>query len=113
MIPLEMFKKIGGFHEKLKLDFIYFIEKYKELNSKIVLVDVSLIHSISGDEGKDFNREYNRFKYYCNAAREIGKALDTIVIWSPLRRLIRLTLKYKRLNFIKIFFEYYIGNRYI
>ena len=49
MIPLEMFKKIGGFSD------IYFIEKYKELNSKIVLVDVSLIHSISGDEGKDLN----------------------------------------------------------
>ena len=44
MIPLEMFEKIGGYNEKLRLDFsdIYFIEKYKELNSKIVLLIVYL-----------------------------------------------------------------------
>ena len=35
MIPLELFEKIGGYNEKLKLDFsdIYFIEKYKEFDS--------------------------------------------------------------------------------
>ena len=80
-----------------------FIEKYKELNSKIILVDLYLKHSISGDEGKDFNREYNRFKYYCNSAKEIGKSLKKRVFWSPFRRLLRLSLKYKNLKFLKIF----------
>jgi len=115
MIPLEMFEKIGGYNEKLKLDFsdIYFIEKYKELNPKIVLVDVYLKHSISGDESKDFAREYNRFKYYCSASREIENALNTSVLWSPLRRLIRLILKYKKLSFIKVFYDYYIKGKEI
>ena len=113
MIPLEMFEKIGGYTEKLKLDFsdIYFIEKYKELNPNIILVDVYLKHSISGDEGKDFGREYNRFKYYCSASREVGKSLNTIVFWSPLRRLIRLIQKYKNIKFIKIFIDYYLKGK--
>ena len=115
MIPLELFEKIGGYNEKLKLDFsdIYFIEKYKELNSKIILVDLFLKHSISGDEGKDFNREYNRFKYYCSSAKEIGKSLKKRVFWSPFRRLLRLSLKYKNLKFLKIFYHYYLRGQEI
>ena len=115
MIPLEMFEKIGGYNEKLRLDFsdIYFIEKYKELNPKIVLVNVYLKHSISGDEGKDFIREFNRFKYYCSASKEIGNSLNTSVFWSPFRRLIRLTLKYKNIKFIKIFYDYYLKGKEI
>jgi GT2 family glycosyltransferase len=115
MIPLKLFEKIGGYNEKLKLDFsdIYFIEKYKELNSKIILVDIYLKHSISGDEGKDFNREYNRFKYYCNSAKEIGKSLKKRVFWSPFRRLLRLSLKYKSLKFLKIFYHYYLRGQEI
>jgi len=115
MIPLELFEKIGGFNEKLKLDFsdIYFIEKYKKLNAKIVLVNVYLRHSISGDEGANFVKEYNRFKYYCSAAREIGNALNTNVFWPPLRRLIRLILKYRNLKFIRIFYDYYLKGKEI
>lgn len=115
MIPLKIFEKIGGYNEKLKLDFsdVYFIEKYKKLNPKIVLVDVYLKHSISGDEGKDFSREYNRFRYYCNACKEIERALHTSAFWSASRRLIRLVLKYKTLSFIKIYFEYYLKGKEI
>lgn len=115
MIPIKIFEKIGGYNEKLKLDFsdIYFIEKYKKFNLKIVLVDVYLKHSISGDEGKDFTREYNRFRYYCSASREIGKSLNILVFWSPFRRLLRLILKYKRWNFIKVFVQYYLKGKKI
>lgn len=110
MIPLRIFDMIGGYNENLKLDFsdVYFIEQYKKINPEIILAGVYLKHSISGDEGKDFTREYNRFKYYCSAAGEIGRVLDSTVIWAPLRRLIRLTVKYKTFAFFKIFYESYI-----
>jgi len=115
MIPLEIFEKIDGYNEKLKLDFsdIYFIEKYKELNPEVVLVNIYLKHSISGDEGKDFIREYNRFGYYCSASKEIGESLNTLVFWAPFRRLIRLTLKYKNTKFIKVFYDYYLKGKEI
>lgn len=110
MIPLPLFDKIGGFNEKIKLDFsdIYFIEKYKEINLEIILVNVYIKHSISGDEGKEFGRELHRFKYYCNGASQLGKSLSTPIYWSPLRRLIRLIIKYKSLKFISVYYNYFL-----
>jgi GT2 family glycosyltransferase len=114
MIPLLMFEKIGGFNEKLKLDFsdYYFIEKFKVLNKKIILVDVYLKHRISGDEGNNFTQEYNRFRYFCYGARELGNSLGIFLLWAPFRRLIRLILKYKNLKFIQIYCSHFLqGNR--
>lgn len=111
MIPLRVFDMIGGYNENLKLDFsdIYFIEKYKEIiSNNVVLVDVGLRHSISGDEGLDYERELNRFRFYCHAARETGRSLNTWIVWSPVRRLLRLVVKYKKITFIKIFWRFYI-----
>ena len=76
-------------------------------------MDVYLKHSISGDEGKNFSREFNRFRYYCSASKEIGKSLNTFIFWSPFRRLIRLSLKYKNTKFFKIFCDYYLKGKEI
>ena len=116
MIPLPMFEKIGGFNEKLKLDFsdIYFIEKYKELNSEIILINLYIKHSISGDEGKNYKVELSRFRYYCNGAREFSKSIDkksTLV--SLTRRMLRLILKYRSLKPIYIYTNYYLGDKIV
>lgn len=110
MVPLNLFEEIGGFNERLKLDFsdIYFIEKYKKLKAEFILVDLTLKHSISGDEGNDFDQEYSRFKFYCSGAREIQNALNTTVFWSPFRRLLRLLFKYKNMSFVRVFVRHYI-----
>lgn len=110
MIPLVLFEKIGGFNEKLKLDFsdYYFIEKYKALNKNIILVAVYLKHSISGDEGKNFAQEYNRFSYFCYGARELSSSLGVLLWWAPFRRLLRLILKYKSLKFISIYYSHFL-----
>ncbi len=110
MIPLPLFDKIGGFNEKIKLDFsdIYFIEKYKKINLEIILVNIYIKHSISGDDGKEFLRELHRFKFYCNGASELGRSLSKPIYWSPLRRLIRLIIKYKSLKFISVFYNYFL-----
>lgn len=113
MIPLKLYEKIGGYNEIFKLDFsdIYFIEKYKQINIFIVLVNIYLKHNISGDEGYDFFKEYNRFKYYCNACYNIERNLNVSAFLPSLKRLLRLIYKYKKLNFIFIYYKYYIkGN---
>lgn len=111
MIPLRVFDLIGGYNEKLKLDFsdVYFIEKYKRfVSNNVILVNATLRHSISGDEGLDYERELNRFKFYCHATRETSRSLGTLIIWSPVRRLLRLVIKYKKISFVKIFWKFYI-----
>jgi len=115
MIPLKIFEETGLYNEKIKLDFsdIYFIEKYKKYKSEIILVDVHLKHSLSGDEGKNYEAELYRFMYYCNGAKEMSTALKVSTYWVVFRRMLRLIQKYYTLKPVKIFFDYYIGNKII
>ena len=115
MLPLTAFKKIGGFNEKIKLDFsdIYFIEKYKTINIDIILLDIYIEHSISGDEGKNYGTEMHRYKYYCNGAKELSSSLSTSTVWTVTRRMLRLVQKYSSLKPISIYINYYLGNKKI
>ena len=115
MIPLAIFEQIGGYNEKIKLDFsdIYFIEKYKEINIDIILLDIYIKHSISGDEGKNYEAEMHRFKYYCNGAKELSRTLSKATAWSATRRMLRLVQKYRSLKPIFIYRDYYLGDKIV
>lgn len=112
-IPLSIFEKIGLYNEKLKLDFsdVYFIEKYKKVKKYIILIDLYMQHSLSGNEGRDFKRELGRYVYYTIGARELGTALHISTFWIVLRRMFRLTLKYKHLSFITIFINNFLRGK--
>lgn len=117
MVPIEIIDRIGAFNEKIRLDFsdTYFIEKYKKNNSKLVLVNNFLNHSLSGDEGKDKEKELRRFVYYCIGGKEIRKSIEnkiriTILVYF---RMIKLILKYKSLRPIFNLLKYYIGDKKI
>lgn len=110
LIPLAMFNKVGGFNEKIKLDFsdIYFVERYKEFRSAVVLLDIEIVHSLSGDEGSKFDSEMSRFRFYCSGARELAKSLNVSTNWSVFRRLLRLILKYKSIAPILVFYNFFL-----
>jgi hypothetical protein len=110
LIPLNIYKKIGGYNNKIKLDFsdIYFIEKYKKINDKIILLDCYIKHSLSGDEGLNITAEMKRFPYYCNGAIELTKSLKRSTIWTVFRRTTSLVLKYRTIAPILVFFRFYI-----
>ncbi|MCS6209211.1 glycosyltransferase [Shewanella baltica] len=110
MIPVSIFSKIGGYNNKIKLDFsdVYFIEIYKIFNKSVVLVDVELLHSLSGDEGPKFLTEMKRFPYYCIGALELTKSLNKSTLWTVLRRTVRLVIKYRNFSPILLFFKYYV-----
>ncbi|WP_429168947.1 glycosyltransferase [Aeromonas rivipollensis] len=113
MIPLPLFKLVGGYNDKIKLDFsdVYFIEKYKEINGSIILLPINIVHSLSGDEGYDKTRELHRFKYYCLGARELAKSLDKNTYYTVFRRAVRLIVKYRTLNPIATLAKYYFSDR--
>ncbi|MGB4588351.1 MAG: glycosyltransferase [Clostridiaceae bacterium] len=113
MIPLKIIEMIGGFNEKIKLDFsdIYFISKYKEFRNEVILVNLKMNHGLSGDEGLDKHKELNRFRYYCNGAREFKKSSELTLKLNlfVLFRMIRLMLKYRSITPIGIVTQYYLG----
>lgn len=117
LIPLKIGARVGGFNNKIKLDFsdTFFMESYKLHYNKIVLVDAEIKHSISGDEGKDAVRELQRFRYYCNGAREMKKSTMDAARISRLMffRTLRLVVKYRTLQPISLANQYYRGNKTI
>ncbi|WP_299568284.1 glycosyltransferase [uncultured Shewanella sp.] len=110
LIPINIFEKVGGYNPNIKLDFsdVYFIERYKQNNSKLVLVDVELNHSLSGDEGMNKIAELSRFKFYCEGAAELSICLQKSTLLSVIRRMLRLNVKYLSIMPIFIFFNYYV-----
>lgn len=110
MIPIKIVDSIGNFNESIQLDFsdYYFVEKYKNYNSNIILVNEKISHSLSGDESKDFLKEMYRYQYYCSGAKELARSLNVSTSFAVLRRMIRLIIKYKHLKPIATFFLYYL-----
>lgn len=115
MIPLRLIDKIGSFNERIKLDFsdFYFVEKYKKYKSEIILLDLYIEHSLSGDEGKNYLKEMLRYKYYCNGIRELNISFGKLRLFPAFRRMLVLMLKYKSIQPIGIFYNYFIGRKVI
>lgn len=114
MVSIDIINNIGTFNEKIKLDFsdIYFIEKYKKQYSEVIIMEVYLEHKLSGDEGKNKQKELMRFKYYCNGAKEFQITTSDIQRVNRLVffRMLRLISKYKTLAPISIYRKYFLGD---
>lgn len=112
MIPLDVINKVGKFNEQIKLDFsdTYFIEKYKEKYNSVILMDLQLKHSLSGDEGFNKVKELKRFQYFCEGALEFKKSTNFKKRTNKLilYRTLRLLVKYKTLEPIIIMRKNYL-----
>lgn len=115
LIPLKIIDLIGNFNENIKLDFsdFYFIEKYKKFNNNMVLLNLYVEHSLSGDESKNYLKEISRYKYYCNGAKYFNISAGKIRLYPALRRMLRLIVRYKSLKPIYIFVFYFLGSKRI
>lgn len=70
MINMEAFSLVGGYNERVKLDFcdFLFIEKFKKLYPSCFIIDVSCEHDFSDDES-DVEKLNKRFGIYCRDAK--------------------------------------------
>lgn len=115
LIPLKVFKSVGLFNEQIKLDFsdTFFINNYKSKQMCLVLIDIQLDHKLSGDEGKNIQKELRRFRFYCNGAKSMLKTSNsTIRIYSLVFfRMLRLVFKYNSIHPFKTYLYYFFGDK--
>lgn len=102
VVPLALADRIGGFDERLPLDFsdTYFVDRYRAVHDDVVLTGVRLRHSLSGDEGRDAERELRRFETFCSGAAEMvatGTPRPRMAAQVAFRTL-RLAVKYRSLR---------------
>lgn len=106
LISISLFEKVGGFDERVPLyfsDFNFFNRLKKHENSFFLLESV-FYHDMSSNDETNIDQFFKRFELYCDGAfvcyRNFGGVL--LMIINVVLRTLKLSLKYRTTNFIKI-----------
>jgi rhamnosyltransferase len=115
LISIELFQKIGGYNEKLKLDFsdFEFVDRYRKISSYFFIIDSKAIHGFSGDLD-DCETAYKRFDRYCQSIKIMNQLDDrSLVLWYfALLRACKLSIKFKNFRFLSLLSKLFLaGNR--
>ncbi len=112
MVRVETFLKVGGYNEKVKLDFadFQFVERFRKLYVEFFVLDVECEQDFSDDDSS-FQSQSVRFKYYCEGAKNV----ENKSLWDWLQynmvvfiRAVRLTLRFGKLGFIGSYFKNFL-----
>jgi GT2 family glycosyltransferase len=114
LITLDKFFEVGGYDEKIKLDYsdYSFFKKIKKNESYFVILPIICEHQLSTFEELTVENSLNRFKYLCIGCYE---STDTSIEYfqhmiNLLKRAIYLSFKFKNLTFFNFFIIYFIKN---
>lgn len=112
MVKVSAFLKVGGYNEKVKLDFsdYQFIERFRKQYPDFYLMDVKCEQDFSDDDSS-FESQSARFKYFCEGA----KNMEGQGSWDWLQynavvfiRAFRLTLRFGKPGFLGIYFKKFL-----
>jgi len=115
LIAVDVFIEVGGYNDKVKLDFsdFQFIERFRKKYSDFYVLDSKCQQDFSDDE-VSYDSQMSRFKYYCNGAKNIEKYSN----WEKLQylvvvgvRALTLTIKYKKLAFISSYYAFFLNSK--
>lgn len=107
LIKTSTFFEVGGYNEKVKLDFadFQFIERLRKKHSDFFLIDEECIQDFS-DNSSSISNQKIRFEFYCEGAKAIDKRsfldwlqYNTIV----LLRALRLTARFHSMFFLRTY----------
>lgn len=111
-INVDAFLEVGGYNEKVWLDFadIQFIERFANKYNKAYVVDLECIQSFS-NEDQDSNQKMNRYKLFCDSIKHYEPINQFNKFWIfcvTLKRALSLSKQLTSLKPLYIFIKYYI-----
>jgi hypothetical protein len=79
LIDVTTYLEVGGYNEKIKLDFsdFYFILKFQKKHNHFVLTNVLCEHDLSASE-TNLEKQLIRFEFYCAGAIQYGKSVNQL-----------------------------------
>lgn len=106
LVSLEAFEAIGGFDERIPLDFADhdFCRRFAERYGNAYILDVDCEHGFSDREESSLESALSRFAFYCRGARYSVRSL-TDYLSHPLVVAVRrtvLSLRYRTVRFILV-----------
>jgi len=80
LINLGAFSLVGGYNEKVRLDFcdFVFIEEFKKMYSFCFILDVKCVHDFA-DDNSDIEKLNGRYGNYCRDAKSCPK--ESVIDW--------------------------------
>lgn len=112
VINIAAFNKVGGYDEKVKLDFadFQFIERFRSVYGEFYLLDSVGIQDFSNVD-KDLNKNIFRFSIYLECAKKCNRNSlidDFLYCYVVTRHLLALSFRFKSFVFVKLFYMKYI-----
>lgn len=108
IISTQLFEKVGGYNEKIKLDFsdFDFLKRCLKYSNKIIVFKAVCYHSLSSENNSTKSDAVDRFSYYAEGAKFFQKSKIEAVFLSfwVFFRALKLNYKYKTLDFTKRLF---------
>jgi glycosyltransferase involved in cell wall biosynthesis len=114
LVCLKLFFKVGGYNEKLKIDFcdFQFLEKVRKISPDFFLTTATGLQNYSNAE-KSVQKQQLRFKMYLQDAINCDKPTFTDRIgffYAVTRHAIGLSVKLRNLSFMWLYFNHYLTN---
>jgi GT2 family glycosyltransferase len=107
LISVDIFEKVGGYNERLKLDFsdFEFLDRYRKISDNFFIINTECIHELSSNE-QDFHSSITNFTRYCKGLKiYIVADFDSFCLfYLTLIRACKLSFRFRNINFIVVFF---------
>jgi glycosyltransferase involved in cell wall biosynthesis len=114
MVTTECYQKIGGYNEKIRLDFTdrYFVEKMKNYLKQFIVLDLEIYQHFSFIEN-DETAMLHRMEFYCHDGRVFVTTLRSLfyIARDSWHNSFELYKKYSNFRFLKIFIVNFIFGR--
>ncbi|HWW41767.1 glycosyltransferase [Pedobacter sp.] len=112
LIKVDAFFKVKGYDENIRLYFsdFEFVNRFKKEYQEYYLVDMICNHELSSTDMSDAFKALQRFKIYCEDAKRASKSISLRLQYfiTLSLRAVKLSLYFKDLKFIMIFFSDFI-----
>jgi GT2 family glycosyltransferase len=112
LVNLELFLKVNGYNEKVRLDFsdYVFIDRVKQYHRTFTILNIDCVQEVSFEVNSSKDLSLLRFKYFCEGARNAtDKWYDyPMLLLNVILRGVKLTLQHRSISFVNYIFRYYL-----
>lgn len=115
LVKTSAFGLIGGFDERIRLDFADFAfnDRFRQHYDTFCILPFECGHGFSGVDDMGIDAALQRFRFYCEGGRNsIRNAADAVLYaLVVLMRCLRLTFRFRSLRFLEGYLRYFVKGR--
>lgn len=109
LITTKLFNLVGGYNERIRLDFSdhAFMDKIRNAKNNFFVINSNSTHNLSSETTGSLEKELTRFSFFCEGAKIAAKDSQSYVNYFIIAvlRAAKLSLNFKKNSFLFILFK--------